>query len=260
MIHTKEDLQEMIDYLGLDMEPSNNPDDNGSPGSNFSPDLSRLLTGNYVFLPGKTGVYGTFAKGVHTLKALAQTNNYLLDRPLTLEELMAVRIDKKELFDDWFKTCTGIAYPAGFNMHAQNPQEGRTDFKIVPFCEQLINIDKSHTGVSLLIDYDTLHGQVVDCTQDKYDTPLIEPEFLRHQGWKATFNGNEDLMKKIAKFVYDDQGKSEALAFYLVNTANRSELRALLVNNFLNYSNVFGDNDLGSDVRFLAIAPNHSSP
>src|SRR6056297_2568517 len=70
------------------------------------------------------------------------------ERPCTLKELMKARIDNPELFGVYIDTCTAVIKKENSNL-----------IKIIPMCEELINLPKDFDKAYLEVDYDKLSGE-----------------------------------------------------------------------------------------------------
>lgn len=70
------------------------------------------------------------------------------ERPPTLKELMQLRIKNPELFNKHFDTITALIKKDG----------SEDDFKIVPYCKELLSLPKDFDNAYLEVDYDSVEG------------------------------------------------------------------------------------------------------
>ena len=193
---------------------------------------------------------GTYAQGVWQLRDSGVV------RPNTLKENIEARVidyntnQSLGLFDNWFDSCTGVAY-----------QKKSTKFKIIPECEQLINIDKNFNDYFLPINFSDLKdGKLLDSSKGKYNSLLGEAEVSNHPGWLAAVEEDKHLLKEYAEIVFsklkEKYSTDKGMGFYVRKETDQDQLRALFVGNLIIDSLAYGINDLNNCGSFLRSSPN----
>lgn len=176
------------------------------------------ITSNYAIMPRADN----YAKGVHSLQRKCKKEKNKVHpktakgiyRPLSFKEIMEIRVNHCEISREdemigvseyWLSSCTGIAY-----------KENSSKFKIIPECEELINIDKDFYGTSFPIDYDKISGVELDFSKGIYNQKLAKEDALEHKGWLAVVEGDKALLKAYADIVFKESHIDEAMSFYKI--------------------------------------------
>ncbi|UZE94283.1 MAG: hypothetical protein IB618_01795 [Candidatus Pacearchaeota archaeon] len=147
-------------------------------------------------------------------------------KPATAEEIQKLRLENQLSFDSYYDTATGIFYTG-------NNQD---KFKIIPYSQDLANVTQETE----------LYNGGIKKTQEEYENAkasefkrkdmilgerLTEKEALKHLGWLNALNGNKELLEKIVEHVFKEvknrYGEKEAMGFYLRNTQEVPDMRAL---------------------------------
>ena len=189
-------------------------------------------------------------------------------RPLTFKENILARVtdfnkkldesgaersldDRLRLFGRWLDSCTGIAY-----------QAGTSNMKIVPICQNLIEIDSSFKEHYVAVDYASIDGMEIDRSKGKYNLLLTQEEVIVHPAWLAAVEEDKELLKDYADIVFtqlkEKYQRDTGMRFWVRDTTQEDELRALFVDK-LNYSSdASGINNLYDCGSFLLVAPSDS--
>ncbi|MEK6905490.1 MAG: hypothetical protein AABX24_03745, partial [Nanoarchaeota archaeon] len=99
--------------------------------------------------------------------------------------------DRLRLFGRWLDSCTGIAY-----------QAGTSNMKIVPMCQNLIEIDSSFKEHYAAVDYAFIDGMEIDRSTGKYNPFLTQEEVIVHPAWLAAVDGDKELLNEYVGIVF----------------------------------------------------------
>ncbi len=229
--------------------------------------------GQYVLMD----VTNTYALGVQALREackkeplsphpkLLREDGGVMYRPLTFRENLYARVtdfnqehdgvgnkrtldDRLRFFNRRLDPCTGIAYKAGENR-----------MKIVPVCENLIEIASLFNESFLPINYDSLGGEELDRSVGKYNVLLTRNEVIDHPAWLAAVEHDKTLLKEYADIVFaqlqEKYQRNTGMRFWIRDTTATDELHALLVHYLDCYSDAGGYNSLSYNGSFLLVAP-----
>lgn len=223
--------------------------------------------------------FNTYGLGVEHIRSIPITLGYTqpifkkvdgsqIYRPLTLLESLEVVVrdyntdknsdgitrtekDKQELLRKVKYTCTGIACKA----------EG-TEIKIIPECQQLINIPANNTKSFLEDAYNTLEGITLNTNTGKYNQLLKESEVNSHSAWIASLGGTQhgrDILKEYSKIIFKllaKEQQTKGMEFYVMfNNTKKDELRTLSTWGIKIYSDAVGPSNLDFYARFLLAVP-----
>jgi hypothetical protein len=188
--------------------------------------------------------------------------NYV--RPPTVKEIMQWRLEdyntltnlagsprteeRKQLLNQWFFTCGGIAYST----------DGR--FKLSKETPQLITMNSVPTQAYLPVDYLVLNQnnnwQEFDRNQVgvKYSIPLTEDEVVAHPVWRYLAEDDSTLLRETHQLNCSLYNCSTVMSFWLLNTPKQDQLRALALSSFNNNSYLDGNYDLDGSSSFLRVA------
>ena len=132
----------------------------------ISPVSSQKIIGSYAAMPQED----TYALSAHALRETCEKENNTVHpkingvyRPLSFKETIEARVEEynkgnKDLFNYRFSTSSGIVYKAN-----------STKFKIIPLCEQLIQIPEDFKKEYLPADYSNFKELELDFSKVKYD-------------------------------------------------------------------------------------------
>ena len=213
---------------------------------------TQKIIGSYARMPQAN----TYALGAHALREQCIKENNLVHpklnsvyRPLTFKETIEARVEEynkgnKVLFNYGFSTSSGIVYKAN-----------STKFKIIPLCEQLIQIPKDFKKEYLPADYSNFKELELDFSKGKYDEGLTQTEVLDHPAWNAMLEDDKALLKAYSDIIFKDYKKSNAMGFYKTDNPSKDQLRPLFVSNIDFVSDADGDDNLNDYGRFLRVTP-----
>ncbi len=203
--------------------------------------------------PLSEGIYhlmsqtSTYALGVHALREACAAESSsphptieiptvgITYRPLTFKENIEARVKEYQrmhnaegtprtkeqrlyLFGKWLDSCVGMAYKAQ-----------STKFKIVPFSQDLITIDKDSRANFLPVEYDGLTGIELDSSRGIYNTSLTKAQVVDHPAWRAAVNGDVALLREYADIVFSERTEDKQMWFWVRQNTPTDELRALFV-------------------------------
>jgi len=251
--------------------PKKNPNaktviDNAS--QSFKPDLESDLTYSLIPSNGPANTYGLalekLTESVDGINSRHLTLEYI--RPLTFKETIEARLnayktgmteDEKKflLFCCWLSTCTGIAYPAS---NSANPNK----FKIIPICEELINLDYKFKESFLKTHYNSLQGEELDRSQGISEALLTKKQAKAHPVWLAAVEGDRTLLSEYANLVFS-LFKGKNMRFIIADIAhigNTPQLIPLDICYINNNSNASGFNNFDYISCFIRIANNPYNP
>lgn len=232
--------------------------------------------------PLSEGIYNlmsqtsTYALGVHALREACAAKSSsphptievptteILYRPLTFKENIEARVSEYQrthnsdstprtkeqrlyLLSKWLDSCVGTAYKAQ-----------STKFKIVPFSQDLIIIDKDFRAGFLPVAYDGLTGIELDSSRGIYNTSLTKAQVVDHPAWRAAVDEDVALLREYADIVFSEKTGDKHMWFWIRQNTPTDELRALFVSSLSDDSNANGDDNLGSFGSFLRVA--HRTP
>ncbi len=235
--------------------------------------------------PAETAVYAgyglmpradTYADGVDALRedlklspaahpVFVKEDGGTIYRPLTFKETIKARVENYEkthnadgterTMDDrlylitvrWNDSCTAVAYKAG-----------TTNFKIIPQSQDLITIQVDFKEAFMDVSYRSLSGANLNSTDGKYGVWLTKAEVLEHPAWIAAVEGDTPLLTAYSDIIFaqlkSTYKRTIGMAFYVRQNTEKDELRALLVNDLIYYSNAIGNNILNDNGSFLRVA------
>ncbi len=175
-----------------------------------------------------------------------QADGSSIVRPLTFEETIdaivnAYESGNRELLTGWNDSCTGIAYKVN-----------TTKFKIRPSSQDLILLGEDFRSPFVSADYAAQDGTELDKNKGKYDVQLTKPEVLKNPGW-LTAVSDRALLKAFRDIVFAERETDIAMGFYLRNSPQQDELRALAVGSLSDDSGADDRDDFGYDARFVRI-------
>jgi hypothetical protein len=215
---------------------------------------------------------GTYALGVQALRdsysrgecpthpMFTKDDGSTIVRPLTFRETLKARVedyenthssdgterskdDRLRLFQHWIDSSTGMAYKAR-----------TTQFKVIPLCRPLVEIDAGFNDNFMNVDYGALAGTELDSGAGKYSAWLTKDEVVDHPAWRAAVEDDLSLLRTYRDIVFTEKRNPEkAMGFWVLSNTGEDQLKALCVYN-LSYSNAFGSNDLDSSGSFLRVA------
>ena len=199
-----------------------------------------LICGKYILMPQAS----TYARGVEALHSVS------VKRPFTFKENLQARVEAYEsgdysLFDTWLNSCTGIAY-----------KDDSTEFKLIPACAELIDIDKDRVYFSLPIDYSRITGVELDSSKGKYNQGLTNAEILKHPAWLALVEGDRALLRTYTDIVFSAYvakygSRDKLMAFYVRGKVWTDELRGVFAHNLRFKADVSGDANFSKCSLFL---------
>ncbi len=165
---------------------------------------------------------------------------YMVDMPLivargltpaTAEQVTDLRLTGELEFYTFYDTATGIAYSGG--------KQDR--FKILPFSEDLAKIRAStalfNGGIRRSQDYyDSLGGREFTRRDMILGKRLKEEDALKHEGWLAALNDNQDLLERLVDHVFRELHNRgfipEGMPFCLRDEQAIPSIHALLLTDF----------------------------
>jgi hypothetical protein len=246
-----------------------------------SSESTSIINAMYTHLPQAN----TYALGVEALELYFKKNpstnhpqhvfrdGSKIFRPLSFKENIEARINeynrdknmdnsprtdaqRLELFDNWIDSCTGIAYKKSTSNIIKN---NLTYFKIIPVCENLININVTHNSASLPISYSQMPGNELNSGNGLYNQDLTLQQVLTHPAWLSAVEGDKKILEDYAKITFKllkSKYKKEAgMRFYIINKPDADQLRVLYVDDVDDDSLANGDINLNGGARFLLVAP-----
>jgi hypothetical protein len=223
---------------------------------------------------------GTYALGVQALRdsysrgecsaqpLFTKDDGSTIIRPLTFQETLKARVedyekthspdgterskdDRLRLFQHWIDSATGVAYKAG-----------TTQFKVIPMCRPLVEIDAGVNDNFMNVDYGALAGTELDSGAAKYNELLTREEVMGHEGWLAAVEGNRELLDEYSKIVFEQlerkYSRNTGMRFWVLSNTGEDQLRALCVNYLNDYSSAGGVSYLSIDGSFLRVAHNET--
>ncbi|MDO8656225.1 MAG: hypothetical protein Q7K45_03225 [Nanoarchaeota archaeon] len=248
----------------------------GTPVPEPPEPIPRAVTPNLA-----EGVYdlmsqtSTYALGVHALQeaCIAESSSLhpmielaagKIYRPLTFKENIEARVKEYQrtnnvdgtertkeqrlyLLSKWLDSCVGVAYKAQ-----------STKFKIVPFSQDLITIDKDLRAVFLPVEYSGLTGIELDSSHGIYNNSLTKAQVVDHPAWRAAVDEDVTLLQEYANIVFSEKTGDKQMWFWVRQNTPTDELRALFVYNLNYYSNASGGSSLYDFWSFLRVA--HRAP
>jgi hypothetical protein len=219
---------------------------------------------------------GTYALGVQALRdsynhgecpthpMFTKDDGSTIVRPLTFRETLKARVedyenthssdgterskdDRLRLFQHWIDSSTGMAYKAR-----------TTQFKVIPLCRPLVEIDAGVNDNFMNVDYGALAGTELDSGAAKYNELLTREEVMGHEGWLAAVEGNRELLDEYSKIVFEQlerkYSRNTGMRFGVLSNTAEDQLRALYVSNFDYSSDAGGSNNLYNYGSFLRVA------
>jgi hypothetical protein len=227
----------------------------------------------YVLMPRSS----TYARGAEALRkdldALKSTIHPIFKRgekpiyrPLTFKENIKARVENYELLIDpktgrerseeerlfliterWLDSCTAIAYKAR-----------TTKFKLIPRSEQLIYILPDFSENYINVNYSSLVGVEFDNSKGIYNNSLTKSQVLEHSGWMTAVEEDKELLKTYTNIIFtalkSKYRRDTGMGFYVKNSPDNDQLRALFVIILDSNSNANGNNNLKNGGSFLLVA------
>ncbi len=186
-------------------------------------------------------------------------------RPLRFQENIRARVEDYEtthnldgsvrsmeerlklLTERWLDSCTGITYKAG-----------TSKFKIIPVSSSLIEIDSSFNSAFMPVNYDSISVDELDKARGKYNELLTKTEVLEHPAWQAAVEDDRLLLTAYSDIVFtqlrEKYNRDTGMRFWVRDTRQEDELRALFVDYLDSNSYADGYNNLISGGSFLRVA------
>lgn len=217
----------------------------------------------YGLLPQQS----SYALGVHALNEACRAeadpvhpqfvlpDGSMVYRPLTFKETIEAMVtdyennknteERLRLFKRQNDSCTGIVY-----------QAGTTKFKIVPLCTQLINIYKEFNGTAVSVQYDDFEIEELDRAAGKYNRWLQENEVMDHTGWRVALEGDLELLKTYKDILFVGEGRSQAMAFAVLEKPTEDQLRFLFAADIIKGFNAVGSLNLSYGGCFIHFVDN----
>ncbi len=224
----------------------------------------------YVLMP----LMNTYAQGVEALQkelrasptahpTFVRPDENFIYRPLTFRETIQARVENYEtlhhkdgrertleerlfLIITLNDTCTALAYQAGTTM-----------FKIIPQSSDLVLLAPNFKEESLALDFDSLHGTILDSNTGKYGAELRKTEVLEHPAWRAAVEEELPLLTTYVDIIFTQLGvKSDlvvGMTFWTRQSTGADQLRALYLNSLYNLSGAY-DSYLNKSSSFLRVA------
>lgn len=153
------------------------------------------------------------------------------------------------LLGGWFSTITGVVC-----------RGGSPEFKVVPYCEDLVNIRRNHTESFLPANFDSFKGKVLrsdDTYPDgtkKYNIWLPREKAIINDAFLEALKGDSDLLKEFVRIVYSEAIDKTAMAFSVMEKPEQDELGVLNLNALGKLTGPIGCWDLDQSARFLHVA------
>jgi hypothetical protein len=215
---------------------------------------------------------GTYALGVQALRdsysrgecsaqpLFTKDDGSTIVRPLTFQETLKARVedyenthssdgterskdDRLRLFQYWIDSATGVAYKAR-----------TTQFKVIPLCRPLVEIDAGVNDNFMNVEYGALAGTELDSGAGKYGAWLTKDEVVDHPAWRAAVEDDVDLLRTYRDIVFSERSSDIAMAFFVGQNTDSDELRALCVNSLYSDSYAIGNDSLSYYGSFLRVA------
>src|SRR3989344_2786195 len=244
------------------------------PGPNGTQKKEELES-RYILMPRAD----TYAQGLHALRNACQADansvhpTFTLDdgsniyRPLTLKEDITARVtdyntlhnhdgsertpqERLRLFTErWLDSCTGVAY-----------KKGTGKCKVVLQSKELITLPEDFNSDYFPINYNDIAGIELDRTAATYNALLNKNQVENHPAWRAAVEDDVTLLREYRDIVFAEKKTETAMCFWLRTDILEGQLRALFVDNLINYSSANGYGYLGNFGSFLLVAPSSGAP
>ena len=131
--------------------------------------------------------------------------------------------------------------------------------KLVNICEELIEITQDFNRKFLPIDYSSIQGVELDSSQAKYGKLLTKQEVLDHPAWLTAVEEDRELLRAYSDIVFaESRGKN--MGFWVLDSPNKDQLRALFVYDLDNSSYASGYDYLDNSGSFLRVVAHQGAP